>query len=248
MVSVMPQAGSAPTLYPEIHAVAPPPGRGMLGYYRKANGWVVTASTTPANRSHYEYKGHIFLSQYGEFVPDTADPRAQPKGVDMRGVPWNSALEPWRRIFQLSGAKEFPIDQIIAYRWHINPPYQEVTFPQLNDVVITNYECPECDRVLSSLSPGEAAQQLRVHLTCKINDSHAYTPTDLRELGKEWGINFDTRRHQGGANARRAKSDSDSAGGGEREVQRQAAPRRGRRPSEKLPDRNGPEVDWGEEA
>jgi hypothetical protein len=185
----------APTLYPTPVEVAPPPGRGQHGYYHKANGWVVVAATTPSNKADYEYKKHVFLPQYGEFVPDTADPRANPKGADDKGMPWNSALEPWRLIFQRDGAKEFPVDQIIAYRWHIRPPYKEVTFPQLEGIDITDYPCPECDKgIFSSPNPQEAARQLRTHLTSAISESHKYSATDLRELGKEWGIDFDTAR------------------------------------------------------
>jgi hypothetical protein len=185
----------APSLYPEAFEAQVAPGKGQHGYYKKADGWVVVASTTPSNRRDYEYKGFVYLHQYGEFTNGSAQPRAASRERDARGNPWNPALEPWRLIFQRGGAKEFPIDQIIEYRWHIRPPYKEVTFPQLAGLEITNYGCPECDKgVFASLNPREAAIQLRTHLTSGVNGSHSYTPTDLRSLGQEWDIDFESAR------------------------------------------------------
>lgn len=194
-------ANEAPTLYPEPIEAHAPPGRGRHGYWKRiedgglSSGWIVIASTSPSNRADSEYKGSRLLSMYGEFVNGSAQPRAQAKEKDARGNPWNPALEPWRLIFQLDGAKEFPIEQIIAYRWHIRPPYREVNFPQLQGIEITNHGCPECDKgIFSSVNPAEAAQMLRTHLTSAIDAQHKYTVADLTALGKEWDIDFDSAR------------------------------------------------------
>ncbi len=185
----------APSLFPEPVEFAPPPGRGLHGYYRKPNDWIVVAATTPSNRSGYEYKGFTYLPQYGEFANGTNERTATQNARDDRGNPWNPAIEPWRLIFQRDGAKEFPIDQIIAFRWHLTPPYKEVTFPQLEGVDITVYPCPECDKgVFSSTNPLGASGQLRTHLTCGSNKRHEYSPGDLRELGQELKIDFDSAR------------------------------------------------------
>lgn len=184
-----------PSLFPEPVEFAPPPGRGLHGYYRKPNDWIVVAPTTPSNRSGYEYKGFTYLPQYGEFANGTNERTAKQNARDDRGNPWNPAIEPWRLIFQRDGAKEFPVDQIIAFRWHLTPPYKEVNFPQLEGVDITVYPCPECKKgVFSSVNALEASEQLRTHLTCGINKRHEYTPTDMRELGKELNIDFDSAR------------------------------------------------------
>lgn len=186
---------AAPTLYPEIREAPTAPGKGRHGYYRSAKGWILVASTTPTNRSGYEYKGYTHLPQYGEFAYGTNDPRAKQRERDARGVAWNPAVELWRLIFQKGGAKEFPAEQVIAYRWHIRPPYAEVTFPQLDGIEVTTYQCPECNRGLcASTNPAEAAEQLKTHLTSQINGRHKYTPHDLKELEKEWGVNFQTSR------------------------------------------------------
>lgn len=185
----------APSLFPTPVETTPPPGRGLHGYYRKPNGWIVLAPTSPSNRSGYEYKGFTLLPQYGEFRNGTNEPQAKKKERDDRGNPWNPAVEPWRLIFQRDGAKEFTVEQIIAFHWHLTPPYREVSFPQLEGVEITVYPCPECEKgTFSSVKALEASDQLRTHLTSGINKRHEYTPTDLRELGKELKIDFDSAR------------------------------------------------------
>ena len=142
-------------------------------------------------------KGYTRLTQYGTFNPGTAEARAKPTSVDDRGVPFNAANAPymWLMIFQRGGAKEFPVSQIIAFHWHVRPPFKGVTFPQLKGVDITDYQCPECDRGLfSALNPREAAEQLRTHLVSGIDRRHTYSPQDIRELGKEWEIPFESNR------------------------------------------------------
>lgn len=182
----------APSLFPTPADVKAPPGRGKHGYYRNLRGWIVVASTTPSNRSDTEYKGGRYLSQYGEFENGTQG--GDPKCYDDRGVLFNSAHEPWRLIFQRGGAAEFPVDQIVAYGWHLRPPYREVTFPQMEGAAVFDLPCPECDRVFSALAERQVAQFLRQHLTSRVDEAHSYTPADLKELGQEWEIKFDTAR------------------------------------------------------
>lgn len=188
----MVQEVEAPSLYPQVREVEAPPGKGHHGYYRKPDGWIVVASTSPSNRSDYEYKGFRFLPRYGQFVYGTHG--GQPRERDARGIPWNPADEPWRLFFQKGGAKEFSIEQIIAYRWHLRPPYREIEFPQLKGVEIHDLPCPECDTAFSSTVLSEAVSHLRTHLTSGVNRQHSYSVTDLRELGKEWDIDFETAR------------------------------------------------------
>ena len=182
----------APSLFPSAVDAPTPPGRGKHGYYRNARGWIVVASTTPSNRSGTEYKGGRFLPQYGEFVNGTQGGGANIP--DDRGVLFNSAHEQWRILFQRGGAAEFPVDQLVSFGWHLRPPYKEVTFPQMAGTPVFDLPCPECDRVFSSLVERQVAQLLRQHLTSKVDEAHSYTPADLKELGTEWAIKFDTAR------------------------------------------------------
>ena len=182
----------APTLYPSPVDAPAPPGRGKHGYYRNARGWIVVASTTPSNRTGTEYKGGTFLSRYGEFTNGTQG--GAPREQDDRGVLFNPAHESWRLIFQRGGGVEFPVDQIVAFGWHLRPPYRECVFPQMLGVAVYDLPCPECERVFSSLGERQVAQFLRQHLTSRVDEAHSYSPTDLKELGTEWSIKFDTAR------------------------------------------------------
>jgi len=161
-----------PELFPDLREVNAPPDQGRHCYFRRSlnevnsdghphpqRGWIITGNATWSNVQHFTEKGYERLPHYGTFVIDTADPRGKPKAVDTRGVPWNSALEPWKQILQMGGAKEFPVSQIIAMHWDIHPPYRGVAFPQLRGVEVTNYQCPECTRgPFSGLTPRAAAE------------------------------------------------------------------------------------------
>lgn len=62
------------------------------------------------------------------------------------------------------GAKEFPIGQVVAYKWHISPPYgmSKEAFPQLEE-----YELPEpfwCAICPPQTMPKNSVQQLLQHL------------------------------------------------------------------------------------
>lgn len=187
-----PLVSEAPTLYPTPADVEVRGGKGLHGYYRNKAGWIVVQSTTPANKEATIYKGGTFLNKYGEFTNGTSG--ANPRERDDRGMPWNPADEPWRLIFQRGGAIEFPLEQVLAYHWHINPPYREVEFPQLADLNVTDYFCPECEKgVFSSSEPPEAAEMLRIHLTSGIDRRHEYRTEDLTLLGEREGIDFFTR-------------------------------------------------------
>jgi len=174
--------------------------------YGSQRGWIVQAPAWGSALKNYRGRRFTFLEEYGEFVITSGDKQktdyARIKERDAVGRPWHTYHEPWRMLFQKGGAKEFPLDQIIAYHWHVLPPYREATFPQLEDFykhggTITDYECPECDNrivVFSSQNQREAARMLRIHLTSAINDRHKYSVADLRALGQDWGIDFESSR------------------------------------------------------
>ena len=186
----MVQLTDAPSLYPEIEERTTPPGRGQHSYYRrKSDGKIVTAPAWAGFRQDMEFKGFEILPEFGVFTFGT------PWGdtnKDRSGRDFNAIAEPWRLIFQHpNGAVAFPSWQVIAYRWHIRPPYREVHFPQLDDVEVFDLFCPECDKgIFSSVSQGEAVEMLRVHLTTTTNTAHSYRPEDLRALGTEYEIDF----------------------------------------------------------
>ena len=182
------------TLYPEAEETEGLTARGTHGYYRRSDTyWIIVAPTSLGNDRDWQMKGYERLIRYGEFFNGTTG--GKPNTRDENGNPWNPADERWRQIFLRGGAKEFPVEQILAYRWHLRPPYKEVTFPQLKGLQITDLECPECDKgVFSSLNAQEAALWLKQHLTSEINAQHKYTPADLRALSQERGLDFDSGR------------------------------------------------------
>jgi hypothetical protein len=135
-----------------------------------------------------EFKGFDFLSHYGTTIYDQPGNKST---RDINGVLFSNVEEPYRLFFQKDGAKEFPVSQIIAYRWHIRPPYRQVSFPQLDGVQVYDLFCPECDTgVFSSIEEQEAVELLRQHLTTNANAAHSYRPEDLRALGQEYGVDF----------------------------------------------------------
>ena len=196
----------APSLYPEIVESPTLPGKGHHGYYRRnSDGKIVTSPVWPSFRADMEFKGYTFLPQYGVWT--VSGPGQNTNVVDLRGRHFNPIEEPWRLILQHpDGVRAFPAWQIIAYRWHIRPPYREVTFPQLEGVEVFDYFCPECDTgIFSSTDQQDAIDQLRIHVTSRTNDQHAYRPEDLRALGVELGIDFFAPRRARQAAARQAQ-------------------------------------------
>lgn len=180
---------SIPSLYPELTETRTPPGKGQHGYYRRGdNGWIITAPVWPSFENDMRFKGNTFLSGYGTFLYDMPGNRTV---FDVNGRGYSPVTEPWRMIFQKGGIHEFPVEQIIAYRWHIRPPYREVKFPQLEGVKIHDFFCPECEKgIFSSVREFEAIEMLRTHLTSRFDAKHEYRPEDLRSLGQQYGIDF----------------------------------------------------------
>ena len=182
-----------PDLFPELREVAPDGWRGSHAYVRKPDGWISTAPMTIGNKRDYEGRGFRYLLEYGEFI--MSPPGGIPLAKDAKEVPWNPFVEPWRKILQMGGAKEFPVDQVVAMKWHIRPPYRGVEFPQIT-MPVHDFQCPECQKVVvfSSTNRLEAARQLRVHLVSGIDEQHKYTVADLKSYGEEIRVDFASRR------------------------------------------------------
>lgn len=170
---------SAPTLYPDQSGVSQTELNFFI-YYRKADGWIVGAPGWPMEYAKRLRQGWTPLPQYGQFTPGA-------ESRDTRGVPFAANREGWRVGFQRNAdafAREFKPEQIIAYNWHHTPPYKEVAFPQIEGMDIPSYECPECVR-----PPLGTVAGLSTHLRVM----HDYSRVDLREFGKEIGVDFTPR-------------------------------------------------------
>jgi len=153
-------------------------------YYRLPDGWIAPAPGHPFEQSKRAERKQVALKQYGQFLYDR-------RATDANGQRWDARAEPWRMIFQRGGELEFPVDQVIAHRWHLRPPYQEVTFPQLQGVYWEVYECPDCAKaVFTSLEEGYAPQDMINHLRL----GHGWSRAEVAEYAREVGINFKRER------------------------------------------------------
>jgi hypothetical protein len=92
------------------------------------------------------------------------------------------------------GPAEFPISQIVALRWHIDPPIKGMKFPQLAPPIkIIQYQCPECSRApFAELRDGDkvilsAIKSMGNHLTIM----HKWDRLALLKWGERVGIDFD---------------------------------------------------------
>ena len=111
-------------------------------YWRKKDGRIITGPEPRETLyATYQRKGYKPLPEYG-FLPTPGSATPCCKGKFMR-------TEQFHVLLARGGAKEFPIEQIIAAGWHITPPVIHGTvikFPQLRNIVIEQADCDECDK------------------------------------------------------------------------------------------------------
>ncbi len=166
---------NAPTLFPTV-AESTNTGINFFIYYRKPDGWITPNPGHAQAHASRVRRGWEPLAKYGSYVPGELS-------RDARDIPFNASREGWKVGFQSEHdfASEFKLEQIIAMGWHIQPPYREVVFPQLDGLDIENFECPECVRI-----PFNRATDLATHL--KI--SHDYSRVDIKVYGDEIDVDF----------------------------------------------------------
>ena len=94
--------------------------------------------------SQYQSRGHKALMNYG--------PAPIPSDAPLAGQQFWSFIEK-------GGAKEFPASQVLAYRWHREPPVVGFTFPQYEKIkdTVLEFACDDCDLELSFLPGDELA-------------------------------------------------------------------------------------------
>ena len=165
------------TLFPDRASTQKTP-LGNFMYYKKPDGWIIPAQSSPNYFAGKLARGFTPLPQYGTYTPGE-------QSEDTHGVPFDAHVEMWRVIFQKNGAEAFPIDQIIAYHWHLSPPYAGITFPQMEGVEVPQLDCPECD-----IPPCHDVSDLATHLRIR----HKYARADLTAYGNEVDIKFDRKR------------------------------------------------------
>ncbi len=157
---------------------------GFWMYYRLSDGWISPAPAHPLEVAKRLERKQIALKAYGQFLYDR-------RSTDANGQRWDARAEPWRMIFQRGGEQEFPVDQVIAFKWHLRSPYQEVSFPQLEGIYWEVYECPDCEKaVFTSLEEGYAPHDMIDHLRL----GHGWSRAEVAEYAREVGISFKRER------------------------------------------------------
>lgn len=132
-------------------------------YYRLKSGWITGSDTQPSKFITMTRKGATLLPQF-------------PPITDSKDY-WGPILR------HPDGPEQFPVDQIIAYRWYReeNLPVKGVRFPQLKGQKIVEYPCPEnCRRTF--LNP--------IHLASHMRIIHEYQRHEIIAYGTAAGIDF----------------------------------------------------------
>ncbi len=150
-----------PNLGPEANWIVSSPGGSAKGGRRNTGAY--------ANRSARGFKP---LMGYG-VAPIPSD-------APLPGQPFWSMIE-------RGGAKEFPASQVLAYKWHQNPPVEGILFPQYELVkdTIKEFQCDECELELSflpddTLSPRACFNHLR--------NTHEYPRSEAKAAMDAQGI------------------------------------------------------------
>ena len=119
-------------------------GGGLFMYWKKPAdspepGFIVIDGGHPVDLAEFSKRGFTPLWKYGQF--EDFDKSAK----------WDMRRDPWRRILELGGAEEFPIEQILEFGWHKRPPRKGVVFPQLAGIEVEEHKCSYCRRVFRAL-------------------------------------------------------------------------------------------------
>jgi hypothetical protein len=145
-----------------------------------SRGWIVCLPGGPTpngNRDAGSYtlylkKGFIPITKYGYVEPPKV-----PEGV-VQFYP----------LFRAGGAKEFVASQVIAHKWHVNPPLPGLKFPQYEAIkdTIINFVCEACGHTLFFMPEdrGLAGEAYRGHLM----SAHKYPFREAAEAVKNAGL------------------------------------------------------------
>jgi hypothetical protein len=126
-----------------------------------ANWILVGPGPETTQAQHWQRHGRVPLEELS--VTDRISPKTGRKERIEYGAD-NLARNRYYWLLKNGGAKEFPIAQVVAYKWHIKPPYgmSREAFPQLEE-----YELPDpywCALCPPEAMPKNSATQLLQHL------------------------------------------------------------------------------------
>lgn len=157
-------------------------------YYRNKRGWITWGDTQASKQiDMINGKGCTPLSQYGK--------------ISYSEDLWGPILR------HPNGPAEFPVEQILAYRWYrkdrlpdlrpivqqgrewvrMDIPQPKVRFPQLAGVKITEYPCPENCRTKEG---DDLSYHDPLHLGSHLRIRHEYDRSEILKYGDAMGIDF----------------------------------------------------------
>jgi hypothetical protein len=146
-------------------------------YWKKVDGWIaVGPGLETAQADYWQKRGRIPLLEYS--YTDRLDPRTGLRQtIEIAADRLNTDYR-WYWLFKNGGAHVFPIEQIVAYHWHLEPPYglPKSVFPQLEE-----YEVPEpywCAACAGDTNPHNSESELLTHAMI----THRMTLPQARDL------------------------------------------------------------------
>jgi hypothetical protein len=120
---------------------------GLFMYWRNSRGWIIIAPGWATEIEEYTMRDFQPLPKYGRFK--------------LEEIPKHQR---YTRILERGGAKEFPIDQIVALGWVDNPPFG-LSFPQLEGIQLHRRTCPYCNKKIVRLEENVAQRDIDAHIS-----------------------------------------------------------------------------------
>ena len=166
-------------------------------YYRRPRsgedaGWIVYGDSLSGTKLRdYVKRGFEPLMKYGVINSAGRDTRTFGDKSHPADTTMTTARYIWEAILNHpDGPAEFPVDQIIAFRWHRpdNCPVPDAYFPQLVGKRLREYQCPErCGRApFVEVDGSGGIAILRQHLRIM----HRWDQANLQAYGERVGIDF----------------------------------------------------------
>lgn len=160
-------------------------------YYKRRDGWIVWNGTQASLQMNMLRKGCVPLSQFGR--------------IKFSEDHWGPILR------HPDGPKEFPVEQILAFRWYRkdmlpdlrpivqqgrdfvreNVPQPRVVFPQLKGMKITEFPCPENCKI--NTMQGQSVDKFYhspIDLGNHLRVMHGYDRAEIIKYGEAMGIDF----------------------------------------------------------
>lgn len=158
-------------------------------YYRNKRGWITWGDTQASKQINMMQKGSQPMPQYGNIT---------------------HSADLWGPILRGGGAHEFPVEQVLTYRWYrkemlpdLRPIVMQgrnevrtgtqpvVNFPQLKGVKITEFPCPEgCVITATNGKMIDKAYHNPIHLGSHLRVMHGYDRSEILKYGEAMGIDF----------------------------------------------------------